>query len=560
MRFGELPAAEAEGAILAHNLHVEGKDGVRPSVFKKGRHLSAADVDQLVAANYATVTVAWLDPEDIGENEAAGGLAAAAGGANLETSAAFTGRTNLFATVHGIAVIDRARLDRLNLLDEAVTIATVPPYEAVEPKQMVATIKIITFAVPRGVVEAATAIASEDEPLVRVAEFRPKTAGLIQTRLPGLKESILDKTTATITARLENMGSRLGHELRCDHEEVQIADAIAALRAEGCDVVLIAGASAITDRRDVVPAGIEAAGGAIDHFGMPVDPGNLLLLARHSEAPIVGMPGCVRSPKFNGFDWVLQRLLADIPVTGRDVMLMGSGGLLKEIPGRPMPRAQAPTELADEPRGTGVQRAPRIGAIVLAAGQSRRMGRINKLLAEVDGVPMVTRAADAAKASKATPVIVVTGHEAQRVRGALGRKRKIVVVHNPDYAEGLSTSLCAGLDVMPGEIDGVLVCLGDMPRIKATHLNRLIDAFNPTEGRTICVPTFNGKRGNPVLFAKRYFVEMRTIAGDVGARHLIGEYANDVAEVEMDDEAVLTDVDSPDALTALTQPPKKSQG
>jgi molybdenum cofactor cytidylyltransferase len=188
---------------------------------------------------------------------------------------------------------------------------------------------------------------------------------------------------------------------------------------------------------------------------------------------------------------------------------------------------------------------------VLAAGQSRRMGTINKLLADLDGVPMLLRAVDSALASRASPVIVVTGHEETRVRTALGRKRKITIVHNPDYAEGLSTSLARGLAAVPDSCDGALVCLGDMPRIKAHHLDRLIDAFNSDEGRAICVPTYEGKRGNPVLFARRFFQEMAGIAGDVGARHLIGEHGELVAEIEMGDEGVLIDVDSPDALVAL---------
>jgi molybdenum cofactor cytidylyltransferase len=133
----------------------------------------------------------------------------------------------------------------------------------------------------------------------------------------------------------------------------------------------------------------------------------------------------------------------------------------------------------------------------------------------------------------------------------LGRKRKITVVHNPDFAQGLSTSLARGLAAVPAECDGALICLGDMPRVRSSHLDRLVDAFSPLEGRSICVPTYQGKRGNPVLFARRFFAEMASVSGDVGARHLIGEHDDQVAEIEMGDPGVLLDVDSPEALAAM---------
>jgi molybdenum cofactor cytidylyltransferase len=295
----------------------------------------------------------------------------------------------------------------------------------------------------------------------------------------------------------------------------------------------------------VIPAAIEQAGGSVEHFGMPVDPGNLLLLAHLGDIPVLGLPGCVRSPKLNGFDWVLQRLIADVPVTPRDIMLLGAGGLLKEIPTRPQPRA-GDQESKPTPRG------PKVAAIVLAAGRSTRMGAANKLLAEVDGAPMVRRAVEAALASQARPVVVVTGNEQGKVQAAL-RGCKVTFAHNPDFAAGMSTSLKKGLGALPADSEGAVVCLGDMPMVGGGVLDRLIGAFDPLEGRAICVPTWNGKRGNPVLWARRFFPEMAELAGDVGAKHLIGEHADLVAEVAMPDDAVLTDIDTPEALAALRQ-------
>jgi molybdenum cofactor cytidylyltransferase len=321
----------------------------------------------------------------------------------------------------------------------------------------------------------------------------------------------------------------------------------------GLDILLVHGASAILDRRDVIPAAIIAAGGGIDHFGMPVDPGNLLLLGHVGERAVLGLPGCARAPKVNGFDWVLERLVAGLPVGSGEIMRMGSGGLLAEIPSRPLPRAGAiqTAERKSEAKPQG----PRIGALLLAAGQSRRMGGPNKLLAEIDGAPMVTRVAQRLLASRARPIIAVLGNQADAVDSALG-KLPVERVRNPEFAAGLSTSLKRGIAALPPDLDGVIICLGDMPLISGRHLDRLVAAFNPLEGRAIIVPTRRAKRGNPVLWSKRFFAEMAELAGDVGAKHLIGEHAEFVAEVEMDNDAVLVDIDTPEALDALRQKSK----
>ena len=543
MKFGDIPLAEAEGAILAHSVREPGL------VLKKGRRLGPDDVAALKAAGRRTVVAAVLESGDVHEDEAAGRLAAAVMGPNLTSSAPFTGRVNLFAETRGLAVIDRERLDRINRMDESITMATLPQFAPVEPKQMVATIKIIPFAAPDADLQLSEALARNDgaEGVVRIAPYRPRKTGLVQTRLPGMKPSILDKTSRVTAARLDPMGMAIARDRRCEHVARTLAGEIRAMLSEGIELVLMVGASAITDRRDVLPEAIELAGGSVEHFGMPVDPGNLMLMGAVDGVPVLGLPGCARSPKLNGFDWVLQRLAADVPVTRADIMAMGLGGLLTEIPSRPLPRAQA----AKDSPAMAAPRAPSIAAIVLSAGQSRRMGARNKLLAEVDGTPMVVRAVDAALASQAGPVIVVTGHERDEVEAALAG-RDVSFAHNPAFAEGISTSLKAGLDAVPDTADGAVICLGDMPLISAGLLDRLIAAYNPVEGRAIVVPTRAGKRGNPVLWDRRFFAEMHQVAGDVGARHLIGDYAELVAEVETEDAAVLTDIDTPEALDRFT--------
>ena len=541
MRFGDTPIDEAKGAILAHSWRADGVN------FAKGRVLSGDDVAKLKAAGVSSIVAARLDPDDMHEDEAAATLAKTLAGEGIEVTAPFTGRCNHFAREAGLAVIDHGRIDALNELDEAVTVATLPPFARVSPRQMVATVKIIPYAAPRTAVGRAIEVArSGNRPLVSVAPFKAMKAGLVQTRLPGTRDKVLDKAVSTTGKRLTSLGSTLAGERRCAHDAAEIAEALKELKGEGCDIFLVAGASAIVDRHDVIPSGIEQAGGKVIHFGMPVDPGNLLLTGEFAGKPVLGLPGCAKSPKYNGFDMVLERLAAGLPVGRAEIVRMGAGGLLAEIASRPQPRD-------DENDEAGPQQAPRVAVLVLAAGRSTRMGGPNKLLADANGEPLVVHAVKAALASQAVELVVVLGHMADQVKAAVLAavpKARLRFATNPDFAEGLSTSVRTGIAALGKEIDAAIVQLGDMPGVNSALLDRLMAAFSPVEGRSICVPTVAGKRGNPVLWDRRFFPEMANLSGDSGAKHLIGEHADLVCEVEMTGEAAITDIDTPEALAA----------
>jgi molybdenum cofactor cytidylyltransferase len=315
-----------------------------------------------------------------------------------------------------------------------------------------------------------------------------------------------------------------------------LAAAIKELLGLGAELVIVFGASAIADRRDVIPAALTGIGGAIEHFGMPVDPGNLLLIGNAGGVPVLGAPGCARSPVENGFDWVLMRLLAGLKVTRAELTGMGVGGLLMEIVTRPQPRASL-----------GADGNRNVAAIILAAGRSTRMGGPNKLLAEFRGKTLVRIVTEQALASKAQAVIVVTGHQAAEVEQSL-RGLKVKFVHNPDFAAGLAGSVKSGIAAVPDNADGAVVCLGDMPLIDAHLIDRLIEAFAPDSGSLIAVPVSDGRRGNPVLWSRRFFKELMTLDGDMGARHLILRHSETVAEVPVEGHGAFLDIDTPQAL------------
>ena len=539
MKFGPIPLADAEGAILAHSLKWEG------GAIKKGVRLTAAHLAQLAAAGFAEVTAAMLEPGDASEDAAAERIAAALApdpaALALTRAAPFTGRANLYAAAAGVLRVDADLVDALNGLDEAVTLATLPDFTRVAPRQMLATVKIIPYAAPETAVAAAEALARtaqrEGRTALTVAPFQPKTASLILTRTPGMADRVVEKGAEAVRARLEALGVSLLETNVTPHQTAPLA---AALREAQGDMLLILAGSATSDRRDVAPAAIEAAGGRIERLGMPVDPGNLLVLGEIGGRPALGLPGCARSPKLNGADWVLERLTAGVPVSSNDIARMGVGGLLKEIPSRPQPRDGAPAAPSK----------PFISAVLLAAGGSRRMGDRHKLLEPVGGVPLVRHAADRLLASGVDEVVAVLGARSDAVSAAV-QGLGLRLVENPLWSEGMASSLRAGLRAASPKADAILLAFADMPEITPTLIDRLLAAFDPEEGREIIRPlAANGRPGHPVLFGRRFFEALSTLTGDAGAREVVREHAEFLVDIQAEDDAPIIDLDTPEAWEA----------
>ena len=329
MKFGPVPVERALGAISAHAVRVG------EARLKKGQRIGPAEQSALRSAGVATVIAAELEAGDIAEDEAALKLARAVAGPNLRLDPPFTGRVNLFATVNGLLKVSRERIDAVNRVDDAITVATLAQYAPVVEGDMAATVKIIPFAADAAALEAACAAAAPAA--VEIAPYKPLRVGVVSTLLPGLKASVVAKTLGVLEARLAPARARIVEERRVAHDTASLAEALGVVH-DRADLTVVFGASAITDRRDVIPAALEAAGGRIEHFGMPVDPGNLLLYGALWGRPVIGAPGCARSPKENGFDWVLGRVLAGAPVSRAEIQAMGVGGLLMEIDSRPQPR------------------------------------------------------------------------------------------------------------------------------------------------------------------------------------------------------------------------------
>ncbi|MGL4543281.1 MAG: NTP transferase domain-containing protein, partial [Polymorphobacter sp.] len=488
--------------------------------------LSAADCTALAATGLTEITVARLEPGEIAEDAAAAQLAAALAGPGVAALAPVHGRVNLVASVDGLLAAPRAAVDALNAVDEALTLGTLSDFARVARGDIIATIKVIPYAVRETTLDAALAVVVP----LRASAFQPFGIDLFQTTLPGTANKLLTRTDAVTRARIAACHGHVVTAENCAHDAGTLAALLA--RPTTAAITLVAGASATVDRCDVIPAAIIAAGGHVERLGMPVDPGNLLVLGRIGNRAVIGLPGCARSPKRNGFDWVLERLFAALPVTAADIAAMGSGGLLAESE-RPEPRARHLAALAP------------VGAILLVAGCSTRMGSF-KLLEDLGGRPLVVHAAQALLAA-GLPVLVVLGHQAGAVRAALAGL-PVQFVEAADHALGMSHSLRAGLAASPANWRGVLVALGDMPRVGAATIAAIAAAA--ASDRSIVVPGGDGPRGNPVLFGRAWASRLADSRGDRGGKALLDEFADLVTEVAATDDGVLFDIDDPAALAA----------
>ncbi|MEM8827693.1 MAG: molybdopterin-binding/glycosyltransferase family 2 protein, partial [Pseudomonadota bacterium] len=480
------------------------------------------------SAGLTRLTVARPETGDLDEDESATRVAAAMAGSGLTMAPARHGRVDLLADRAGLLNLDEGTIHAVNAIDEGLTIATLPDGHPVAAGQVVATVKIIPFFVPEKLVGRANEREDEGEAL-SVRAFQPLGAYLIQTRLDATSDKMLAKTERVTRARIEALGGTLMASVVVRHDEAAL---MAALQdAAAGDLVLIAGASATSDRRDVVPAALIAADGEVERLGMPVDPGNLLLLGSRSGRPVIGLPGCARSPKRNGFDLVLERLFAGKAVTGGDIAAMGAGGLLSG------PRPDTGTTDAATPL--------LVGALVLAAGRSSRMGS-NKLTAALGDSTVLGTTVNAVR-DAGLPHIVVTGHDAAAARAVLPESTHIV--HAARYEEGMAASLRAGLAAMPDDWDAVIVMLGDMPLIPAALLQDLAAAA--LHAHAIVAPTFAGRRGNPVLWGRAHIPDLKRLTGDFGGKALLAERQDRIVDIDAGTDAIFMDADTPEALAAI---------
>ena len=336
MKFAPVPLSEAEGKILGHN--IAGADSRR--LLRKGRPLTNEDLQKLRALGRSSVYVAEMEPDDVDENKAARRVAEAICGPGLHITGGSSGRANLLSDEIGILRVDVDRLAQVNEYN-GITLATLATHTPVHVQQMVATVKIIPYAIPQSVVREIEAMANESRPIVHVDALPSHTVGMILSGSTSIQQKLISDFIP-LRERIEKLGSSLTRTdfvaLEDEEDEAALVEMLKQQVSNGVGMILIAGETAIMDAHDIVPRAVERAGGVVESVGAPVDPGNLLMLAYLNDVPVVGAPGCARSRKTNIVDWILPRLLVGDRLTRRNIVELGHGGLLQEVRERGMPR------------------------------------------------------------------------------------------------------------------------------------------------------------------------------------------------------------------------------
>jgi len=520
MQFEELDPTNAIGWSLAHSLQFS---GLR---IPKGTVISSALAEKIKDAGTKIILAFQLCPEDIPENDAAEQIANHLAGFGIRAGKPVHGRCNLYAKDAGVFVASET-INTLNTISPDIGIATLPNMAPVSHNKLIATVKVIPYGIPQ---QAISDIKIHPHAL-SVHSYKRFQASLLSS---GSKMET--KALSTTINRINHIGGTLRDIKNCPHTVSAVAAAIKELDSSDTNLILLSGISAISDERDILPTALKAVGGKVIHLGMPVDPGNLLMLGEINSKIVIGLPGCAKSPSLNGFDWVLERFAAGLPLDAASIQNMGIGGLLKETIDRPEPRAPAKKQNI---RDTAV--------ILLAAGRSSRSGNTHKLLATLEGKPVIEQSVITLKKSGFSNIFVITGARNKEINAALSN-HSVTIIHNADFASGMGSSLATGVRALPEDTNQCIICLADMPFVSPATYKAMISAANKISESEIFTPIFKGKRGNPVLWRKSQFEQLSKITGDKGGRTLIRAQEDLVSSVTVDDPGILIDLDTPEAL------------
>ena len=531
MKIESLAPQKSIGSVLAQTYNLPGK------TVSKGTLITKEIVAYFRTGNVQIILCAVPEEGDIHEDEAAEAISSAIDKNHIYAEKASTGRVNFKSQSLCLVRYERDLIKEVNLVDESIAFSIVEHNQLLAKNDLIATLKIIPFFTQKKYVDQVISILAKNE-LFKTHSLNKKEVSLIQTSFEWQKKSIFKATSNVTRNRLEALDCSLNEEKLICHDYEVLRSEIKSCIESGIDILLLSGASAIIDRSDYIPKAILSEGGEIIQYGLAVDPGNLLLVAKIGKTTIIGMPGCARSPKLNGFDWVLQLLMADIPVVKEELAEMGAGGLLMEIASRPLPRALAKSVN---------KREKKIMGVILAAGNSTRMGKDNKLLKNIDGVPLIRNIALEITKSDLDSCSIVLGYQSDKVADVI-KDLNINLILNPLWKEGQASSLKAALNSLTSSYSDLLIMLGDLPGIKSGHINRIIEEHLSSENRSskITIPSFKGETGNPVIWGKSFFHDLSNLEGDVGGRVLFSQHPAAINLIEMDDPSVVTDTDTPE--------------
>ncbi len=324
MKFKKVLTTKAINKILAHNVLLD------KAILKKGEVLSNANIISLINNNINKVTTISIDENDVMENDAALKIAKLLSGSNIIITNVSNGRANLYSQKDGLLVAEKKIVTKLNLLSSEIVISTLSPNHIVKKGQLIGNVKIIPYAVNKKILKKFSELDDQCLGFLSINPIAIKKISLIITKENNTNVKIIKKIEREIKNRLDNFGIKITRKDIISHDADILVTILKKHMSSQSELILIYGATSIVDIKDIVPASIKSLKGDILSFGIPVDPGNLLLLGSIANKKIIGVPGCAKSPKINGFDWILEYAICKKEITKRTIAAMGSGGLLRE--------------------------------------------------------------------------------------------------------------------------------------------------------------------------------------------------------------------------------------
>ena len=530
MEFKNFPLYDALGVITCSKISLGNR------FIASGKMLDYSDISALRSAGYSFVSGAKLSSSDVVKSTAITKIASVVAGENTAYYLDDDNRCFIYAEKNGIANINQERINRFNNLGLEVILATAPVFHQAVKGQLLAVISIIPPAITEDVLQQYLQTTFGMGALVSVLAYKPKKVYFIQSSNPKKNEEYEKNILTNITARLDALGVGISYNAHCEHLLEKIENEISKALYSDAEIIIISGAVANYHKEDVLMKALVDAGADIIASYIPSFPSANIIIADYKKhKQIVVLPeGCDKSD-YNAVDLILKKLVAGYPLNKDELFNLGAGGLLAREVWQPIDidKLDGLVKVAADENSSG------IAAIILAAGKGSRIGGDNKLLYEIDDETIVTKVVKAALASKASPVIVVTGFEQEFIADEL-KDKDVKLVYNSDYASGINTSIRTGLESLNNAVRGAIIIPADMPFITSDHLNRLIDAFDPLNKKALCVSTYKKVKVNPALWARKLFDNVKIIPENAKVHPVLVEHSDYIAEVPLlnDNEAL----------------------
>lgn len=545
MQYVELDINAAENVRLLSDVQLGGR------LYPKGYALNKEDIIIFKMHHIRRIAGVIAEENDISAQTAAGIIAAKLCGAGTSYLTDSKGNCSIAAAEDGIFISNEERLAKFNRLHPEVFLNTIAPYRKVSKTEILARLEIAAPLMSQQDVDEIIFKLSGNNELLNVRSFENRKAALLYVRLQDDRDE--NRHFTSVVKKLVTDFSGFGFDFQSEYSADYGIDAIAdgledALKADN-DVIFVLAPLPISSRYDMISHAVNAVADetVCSHFPQVGVSG--LTIAEKRGCRIIVLPYA-----YDTADTVLLNRYIKQAVLSEKI-------LPDEFSRLHVPDMPAETFIADEniqalisAKGqSGAGKKAAIAAVVLAAGIGSRSGR-NKLMVEMeDGQPLFMKAVNAAIASKAGPVFVVTGYHDEEMQEYL-ENVDVNVVYNPAYRSGVKTSIALGLKSVPGFCEGTVIIPADMPNLTAADIDKLLSAFKPGVEKQVCVFANKGVKSNPVIWSKALYERADIVPENANLRPVFVEHADYTTVVEVKNAQKLLDVNFPSDIDKVAPP------